>query len=95
MSELRSECRSSSKPKTFGDNEAIRHIYDAVRKRRSLGFGKLDTDDGKHCAMGCFWEDNPGTVIGTKLVDEIAAVNDSVPPDAPSLVSAASTCCAG
>lgn len=82
MSELRPECTTSNKPRTFGDAAATWKIYDAVRKRRSLGFGKLDTDDGKHCAMGCFWEDNPRSVVSSKLIDEIAAVNDSVPPTA-------------
>lgn len=80
MSEIRPECKTSSKPLSFGDRDAMRRIYSAVRKRRSLGFGKLDTDDGKHCAMGCFWADNPGTTVNSTLIDEIARVNDSVPP---------------
>lgn len=84
MSSLRPECKLSDKPRTFGDHSATWKIYEAVRKRRSLGFGKLHTDDGKHCAVGCFWADNPATVISSKLIDEVAAVNDSMPPTAKS-----------
>ncbi len=82
MSELRPECEKSYKSWTYDDREAIRHIYNAVRKRRSLAFGKLVANDGKHCAMGCYWKDHPHTVLRTKLVDEIASINDSVPPTA-------------
>jgi len=32
--------------------------------------------------MGAFWADNPGTVLHSNLIDEVAAVNDSVPPSA-------------
>ncbi len=82
MSKLRPECSEGGKLADFGDRAAMRHIYWAVRRRRGLAFGKLDTDDGKHCAMGCFWDDHPGKVLSATLVDQIASVNDSVPPDA-------------
>lgn len=80
MSKLRPECKDSIKP-ALPDRYALRMVYHAVRKRRSLGFGKLHDND-KHCAMGCFWEDNGDAVVSTKFTDEIAAVNDSVPPTA-------------
>jgi hypothetical protein len=35
-----------------------------------------------HCAIGAFWKDNPGQALHTALIDEVAAVNDSVPPSA-------------
>lgn len=81
MSVLRPECRTSNKPVTFYDSGALQRVYDAVRKRRSLGFGKL-RDGKKNCAMGCFWDDNPGAIVSTKVTDQIAAVNDSIPPTA-------------
>lgn len=80
MSLLRPECSTSSKEK-LPDQVVLRRVYDAVRKRRTLAYGKLDAADG-HCAMGCFWDDNPGTVVATKVLDQVAAVNDSVPPTA-------------
>jgi hypothetical protein len=35
-----------------------------------------------HCALGCFWADNPKASISTSLIDEVAAVNDSLGPKA-------------
>lgn len=32
--------------------------------------------------MGAFWTDNPNAVVNTALTDEVAAVNDSIPPTA-------------
>lgn len=32
--------------------------------------------------MGWFWTDNPKATLSTELVDEVAAVNDSLPPSA-------------
>ena len=81
MSKLRPECGSS-----FGvavpDDTALFLIRDAVARRRSLIYGQLDDNRGRHCALGAFWADNPGTTLHTELVDEVAAVNDSVPPTA-------------
>lgn len=34
--------------------------------------------------MGAFWTDNPKGVVNSDLVDEIAAVNDSISPSASS-----------
>ena len=62
---------------------ALYAIYKSVARRRSLAFGALDDDEaGKHCAIGCFWEDNKYTPLPTVIVDEVAAVNDAVPADA-------------
>jgi hypothetical protein len=49
-----------------------------VSHRRALIHGRLDAD-GEHCAIGCFWADNPKAVLNARLIDEVAAVNDSVP----------------
>jgi len=32
--------------------------------------------------MGAYWERNPTEVVDNSLIDEVAAVNDSVPPEA-------------
>jgi len=57
-------------------------VRDAVERRRELIYGKLSDDLGGHCAMGAFWEDNPRLVVNGSLVDEVAAVNDSLPRSA-------------
>ncbi len=57
-------------------------IQDAVARRRGLIFGHLHDKKGGHCAIGAFWEDNPNTIIDVNLVDEVAAVNDSIPQSA-------------
>lgn len=64
------------------DSTALYLIYDAVAKRRTLIRGKLDDDAGHHCALGWFWNDNPELTMSWALLDEVAAVNDSVPATA-------------
>src|SRR5258708_5519 len=80
MSKLRS-CTTSTKP-ALPDDTALFLIRDSVAKRRELIWGKLDDAYGGHCAIGAFWADNPGTILHSSLIDEVAAVNDSVPPTA-------------
>jgi hypothetical protein len=83
MSKLRPECGNASPGEKALDNStALYLIRDAVAKRRSLIFGKLRDGKGGNCAIGAFWKDNPQTVLSSALVDEVAAVNDSVPPTA-------------
>lgn len=81
MSKLRPECGTSKEP-ALSDDTALFLIRDSVAKRRSLIYGKLDGPNGAHCAIGSFWADNPGTTLRSSLIDEVAAVNDSVPPSA-------------
>jgi len=81
MSTLRPECRNSYKP-AISNSTALYLIRDAVAKRRSLIHGRLHDGRGNHCAMGCFWNDNPDLVVSNALIDEVAAVNDSLPPTA-------------
>lgn len=81
MSKLRPECGASKDP-ALSDDTALFLIRDAVAKRRSLGYGKLHDRDGRACAIGAFWDDNPRTTLHMSLIDEVAAVNDSVPPTA-------------
>lgn len=81
MSKLRTECIDSTNPALPNDT-ALFLIRDAVAKRRLLIHGRLDDGYGNHCAIGAFWEDNPGTTLRSSLIDEVAAVNDSIPPSA-------------
>lgn len=80
MSILRPECGTTNKPALPNDT-ALFLIRDSVARRRELIYGRLH-DRGRHCAMGAFWEDNPGAVVLSSLIDEVAAVNDSIPPTA-------------
>ena len=83
MSKLRKECISAGRDETaLPDDTALFLIRDSVAMRRSLIHGKLDGPNGQHCALGTFWADNPGAVLNTALVDEVAAVNDSLPSTA-------------
>lgn len=81
MSKLRPEC-GTSKEEALPDDTALYLIGKAVAKRRSLIYGKLHDGQGRSCAIGAFWEDNPKTTLHSALIDEVAAVNDSVPPTA-------------
>lgn len=81
MSKLRPECKSS-KNTAMPDETALFLIRDSVARRRELIHGKLDGPHGQHCAIGAFWEDNPGTTLRSALIDEVAAVNDSLGPAA-------------
>jgi hypothetical protein len=83
MSKLRPEC-GDARPGTpaLPNDTALFLIRDAVAKRRGLIHGKLHDGKGNHCAMGAFWTDNPNAVIYSDLLDEVAAVNDSIPSTA-------------
>jgi hypothetical protein len=81
MSKLRPECSNASKP-ALPDDTALFLIRDSVARRRSLIYGKLHDGKGHHCAIGAFWDDNPNAVLQSSLIDEVAAVNDSVGPGA-------------
>ena len=81
MSKFRPEC-SRSYGEAMPDDTALFLIRDAVAHRRSLIFGRLNNNQGGHCALGCFWNDNPNVTLNTTLVDEVAAVNDSLPRNA-------------
>lgn len=83
MSKLRPECgkaRPGDGTTHVPDDTAIFLILSSVNKRRSLLYGRLHDGQGNHCAMGAFWTDNPRLTVSESLVDEVAAVNDSVQP---------------
>jgi len=64
------------------DDTALFLIRDSVAKRKGLIYGRLNDATGEHCALGAFWADNPKAVLHTRLIDEVAAVNDSLPKTA-------------
>ena len=79
MSELRSECHIVTDGRhALPDDTALFLIRDSVAQRRSLLFGRLHYQ-GQHCAIGCFFADHPTLLLNSSLIDEVAAVNDSVP----------------
>jgi hypothetical protein len=69
---------------TVSREEALKKLYTSVAKRRSLARGKL-TDGEQHCALGCLAEDlkkmNGDIIITPELADEIAMINDKLPPE--------------
>lgn len=52
-------------------------IYNAVKSKDQLIAGRLH-QWGESCAIGSFWDVNPTCALPTDLIDEVAAVNDSV-----------------
>lgn len=78
MSIYRPECKSSTSP-AIPDDTALFLIRDAVARRRVLIHGRLHSAAGEHCAIGAFFADNPRAALNRALIDEVAAVNDSVP----------------
>ena len=82
MSELRPECGTAVRGSALPDDTALYLIRDAVARRRVLIYGRLHDGRGHHCAIGAFWQDNPDAALHSSLIDEVAAVNDSVPPTA-------------
>ena len=81
MSRLRPETCAADGP-ALPDDTALFLVRHAVECQRELIHGRLHDGRGLHCAVGALWATNPNLVLHTALVDEIAAVNDSVPPTA-------------
>jgi len=82
MSKLRPECGPAgpNDPPALPRETLLFLIRDSVARRRELIYGRLHGPKETHCAMGAFWADNPKLTVPSDLVDEVAAVNDSVPP---------------
>jgi hypothetical protein len=53
-------------------------ILNAVEQQRGLIHGKLHAQ-GAHCAIGSYFHINDKTSLPDALIDEVAAVNDSMP----------------
>lgn len=81
-SKLRPETSLAWGKTALPDDTALFLIRDSVAHRRSLIYGRLHDGNGMHCAIGAFWTDNPNMYLNHALIDEVAAVNDSVPPSA-------------
>ena len=78
MSNLRPELKTyHGDRKRIPSDTALFLIRASVAKRRSLIHGQLHRGN-RHCALGCFWQDNPGAILSNRLIEEVAAVNDSV-----------------
>jgi len=84
VSSLRPEACNAKKGNAIPDDTALFLIRDSVARRRSLVHGRLHDGNGAHCAIGAFWDDNPGVVLHASLIDEVAAVNDSMKDALPS-----------
>lgn len=78
MSTRRPECGKVNDRPALPSDTALYLIYKAVAQRRSLTYGRLHRGD-LHCAMGCFFNDNPDAVVYSSLIEEVATVNDAGP----------------
>lgn len=58
---------------------ALLLIYKAVQAAPGLIHGRLHNERGAHCAIGNYFERHSNTALPNDLIDEVAAVNDSVP----------------
>ena len=61
------------------DGTAYFMILEAVQTQPGLLHGKLEDHRGAFCAIGSYFHINLRTCLPTTLVDEVAAVNDSMP----------------
>jgi len=78
MADLRPELRSGSKKPCMTNGTAYMMILSAVQTQPGLVHGKLH-DHGEHCAIGSYFTINDATALPSDLIDEVTAVNDSVP----------------
>lgn len=53
-------------------------ILNAVEQRQGLIHGRLEAK-GEYCAIGSYFHINDHTSLPDALIDEVAAVNDSMP----------------
>lgn len=79
MSQIRPELINSDvTTPCMKDGTAYLMIYSAVKQKDGLVHGKLH-DNGDSCAIGSYFDVNRATSLPTSLINEVAAVNDSVP----------------
>lgn len=83
-SSMRPEIKPNHTPGAYcpQNGTAYLMIYSAVERQDGLIHGRLH-QRGAHCAIGSFWETNPKVALDWSLIDEVAAVNDSVPDYTP------------
>lgn len=78
MTTLRPELRSGDGVPCMRDGTACLMIFKAVQQQNGLIHGNLHVR-GQHCAIGSYFSINHQTALPAQLIDEVAAVNDSVP----------------
>lgn len=83
MSQLRPTLRSGSTKPCIKNGTAYLLIYRAVKDAPALIHGQLHDGFGHHCAIGSYFERHDATSLPSELIDEVAAVNDSVPGQTP------------
>jgi hypothetical protein len=79
MSKLRPTLRDAT-PGTpcMHNGTAYQMILNAVEQQKGLIHGKLEVQ-GTYCAIGSYFHVNTKTALPDALIDEVAAVNDSMP----------------
>ena len=77
MSTLRPELVSTDEP-CMSEDAAYFRVLEAVKRRKTLVHGKLHDNSGRSCAIGCAFDEGV-KVLPTKVINEIAAYNDSFP----------------
>lgn len=83
MSKLRPEAKSGDGKKYAPTGPtAYLMVYNAVKSKDFLISGRLHAW-GASCAIGSFWDVNPNCSLYSDFIDEVAAVNDSVPKATP------------
>jgi len=80
MSKLRPELGNNWKGEPVMRNgTAYLLIYRAVKDSKGLIHGRLNDGRGEHCAIGHYFNRHYNTALPESLIDEVAAVNDSMP----------------
>lgn len=81
MSRLRPTLRTNNQTGKFcpRNGTAYLMVLHAVREQPGLIHGELEDHKGHFCAIGSYFEVNPDKCFPTEMVDEVAAVNDSMP----------------
>lgn len=80
MSKLRPTLKdAAASTPTMCGGTAYLLIYRAVQDADGLIHGHLHDRQGRHCAIGCYFERHAQTALPYSLIDEVAAVNDSLP----------------
>jgi hypothetical protein len=83
MSKLRPEVKGDGTGMfTPTNGTAYLMVYNAVQSKGKLIHGKLHAH-GESCAIGSFWDVNPKCALHHAFIDEVAAVNDSLPKATP------------
>jgi hypothetical protein len=79
MSKLRPTlCNADPGTTVMRNGTAYLMIFNAVQSRAGLVHGELQKR-GEFCAIGSYFEINRNTGLPSELIDEVAAVNDSMP----------------